>query len=468
MNRQIRPEAPFKLISIVGMIAFTLISGNKIASLPMYNLQDPAIIHTIYGTDKFYQHREKSGASIHISPFYQHTISASNQCGRKVPAGNIYGPWNMFALFYNDPRTASQRAKTPIFEQARTAMAGLKNADPSLLYSGRDYTVEKLHDPDRDDVGQYKEVKLDYEKMGLRLQLNYDFAFGLGFAARFGVADYSQKPEFIFQDNFLASAGATTAEGVQEDASAKVIFEKLMSDNTRNCIAKELCLNLCEQCDTDFEDIHISAYWHWPIGITHKDCDCQLTPYFSIGVWLPTGRETNTNEAFSIAFGNDGFTGVTVEASLGFEFPDILQMNAGVGVLFSSSRDLSCQRVPTSEFQTGFIPFETNITKDPGPIWYANLSFRAIEFIKHFSFNFDYIYTRHTKDDITLANKDCATVFKPEVLEKRSKWMAQVANAGLQYHLSEHCSFGFAVQGYIAGKYNYRTTTLLGSIMLEF
>ena len=468
MDRQIRLGAPIK-ISLLCLIIVALFGVNRITCLPMYNLQDPAIIHTIYGTDKFYHHREKSGPSIYISPFYQHTITASDQCGRKVPAGNIYGPWNMFAIFFNDPRTASQRAQTPIYEQARAAMAGLKDA--SGKYGGRDYTIEKQHDPDRDTVGQYKEVTLDYEKMGLRLQLNYDFACGLGFAARFGVADYSQKPDFVFQDGFLIEACVEPVPDMssfQQEPNAKTIFDRLMSDNTRNCIAKEFGLNLCEQCGTDIEDIHVSAYWHWPICIKHKDCNCRLTPYLSVGVWLPTGREMKDDEPFSIAFGNDGFTGVTVEASLGFEFPDILQLNAGVGVLFFSSRDLNCRRIPTSEFQVGFIPFETNITKDPGTIWYANLSFRAIEFIKHFSFNFDYVYTRHTGDNIKLANKDCNSLFKPEVLEKRSKWIAQIANAGLQYHLSEHCSFGFAVQGYIAGKYNYRPTTLLGSIMLEF
>ena len=138
--------------------------------------------------------------------------------------------------------------------------------------------------------------------------------------------------------------------------------------------------------------------------------------------------------------------------------------------MISSTEDRDGQRVPTSKYQVGLIPWTTTISQKPGTIWYANISFKADDFIKQFSFYFDYIFTEHLKDEITIksTNANQKTYFKPAVLEERSSWKAQQLNAGLKYDITKNCFIGVAVQGYISGEKTYRTTTFLGSLGLVF
>lgn len=494
---------------IVVAILLAVMTTFNCHTLPLYNIQDTQPFHTVKGTDKYYSALESSCIQLHISPYHQHAKSGRDFCGRKVPIGDIYGKWNMFAVFFGQngkPVGTTLPVNFTNLETSRVEIARLATTpanDPTLggkYASVANYTLEppKLasetidrFNPDRDIVGSYDSVFVRYERVGIRGQLNFNFKFGLGFGMRSGVADYKQKPEFNLSNSFRKEAGLSYTEinesGVVVDKepltetseppldkSARHILRNLMDDKTRNLIAKDLGLDLSEVRETKWEDSHVYMFWQHPFEVADKEGDfaCNIVPYISIGVWLPTGEERNSDKPFSIATGNDGFTMVTLDGALHFDFPKMLQASFGGGVMFSNERELSGQRVPTSQYQAGIIPWKTNIHKHPGLTWYLNASFKADDFISTLSFYFDWLYTRHLKDSITLRETDPArkTAFEVglPILERDSEWKNQQINAGFNYRVTPLLAFGFGLQSYISGVRVYRTTTLMGSVTLTF
>ncbi|MBX9830731.1 hypothetical protein K2X40_02155 [Candidatus Babeliales bacterium] len=492
MNLPNQKKSPF-LIVLIGSIIFI---NQYCLSLPMLNVQDPAIIHTIMGTDKYYKERKNGELNLHISPFYQHTASASqagsgNKTGNrnKVATGNMLGRWNMFALFYNDARPTG--VTTPTLQAARVVVNGLTGQNsgyanstistpPTVLF--KNFTLEQNFDLENgqiDEIGTYNEVHIEYEKLGLRGRFGYDFAFGLGIAIKAGVAAYKQVPAFALDsiiDDTLKNTPPPTESGASpvitiDQTFAKDLFDKLLSKSSMLLIAKELGLNLCEQRRTEPEDMHVSVYWTAPIKIKGADDNIfTVAPHISVGVWLPFGQEIDANQPFTISTGNDGFTGGTVEATISCDFPEMMQVSFGGGVAFYGSKELTGQRVPTSIYQVGIIPWTTTINRKPGAVWYVNASLKADNFVKDFSFYCDYVYTEHARDSIRVieANATRKAKFLPGELEKRSAWKIQNFNASLEYAMNQYCSLGVGVQGTIEGVRTYRPTTLLGSFIARF
>ena len=58
-----------------------LLNVTSLEATPQLSLYDPAVIHTVHGTDKFYKERNKAELTLHFVPFFQHTVTASQQVG---------------------------------------------------------------------------------------------------------------------------------------------------------------------------------------------------------------------------------------------------------------------------------------------------------------------------------------------------------------------------------------------------
>jgi hypothetical protein len=459
---------------ILLLVVFSVMSIHILETTPLLNIQDSAIIHTVYGTDKYLPSKRKSTLAIHLSPFFQHTATASNRLGTKVPAGNINGRWNMFAIYYNQPPPSV--ATLPNYTAGKIAAQNFTTGNLEML----DFTNEVNFNPDDPNalVGSYQAVAITYEKIGLRSQLSFDFGFGLGIVVKGGVATYKQIPTFTIDSNLqnILTPPATppATEALQNPpmiSPTQIFFNNFLSTRQRNLIAKDLGLDLYEQRKIDLEDLHVSLRWNVPFDIKEKgEHILTLAPYLSVGAWLPLAQTKDQNKAFSLSLGNDGFTGITAEGAFSFDFPEIIQISLGGGWAFYPGRDFTNYRVPTSEFQAGIIPWATNITKEPGALWYINASLKAMLFIPEFSCYFDYVYTEHLKDKITLkeSNSARAAFFLPQKLERESAWKIQNFTAGLKYDLSAYCSFGLAIQSTISSSRTYRPTTFLGSIIINF
>ena len=168
--------------------------------------------------------------------------------------------------------------------------------------------------------------------------------------------------------------------------------------------------------------------------------------------------------------GNDGHVGVTVEGSMNFDFIRMIQLSLGAGASFYESKKINNFRVPSSVYQSGIYPWKTKIERRPGPVWYANFSMKVHDFIDSFSFFFDYIYTQHNKDDITIRepDPDRAKFFHPEILEKVSRWKSNIIHAGINYSVTPGLEFGMSFNTHISGRRVYRTTAILGTMNFIF
>jgi len=195
-----------------------------------------------------------------------------------------------------------------------------------------------------------------------------------------------------------------------------------------------------------------------------------LIPYLSVGVWLPSGEKKDIDKAFTLPTGNDDFYGLTAEGAINVDFPDTMQLGFGGGVALYESKFLNNYRVPSSNNQYGIYPWKANIKKRPGAVWYVRASMKAEEFIEDFSFYVDFIHTQHLKDSITMRETDAArnAYFRPEALERDSKWRANVIHGGLNYHVSPGFEMGISFQAPISGSRVYKTTTILGTLSFIF
>ncbi len=494
----------FLMVPIVAIISLSCLAT------PLNNVFDTHPIYTVFGADKYYKERDKGEIRIQLSPFYQQTSTSRDKDGIKVANGDRLGLWNMFGIFYGrngsptakffDPTAHADRY--PNLSAAQTliatdAVTGTPiNTDPANEYhadksttSRTDLTLEQYFKPEKyKKFAYYSSVQTNYEKVGLRGQLNFDFGFGLGVSVKGGVVDIKNRPTFHFNSTFIEDRNGT------EKPEAKTIYYTLYDDPTRDVVLKDLNLDLSPFRKTAAEDIHMQLYWHIPFDLEDKagDVTAIIIPYFAVGCWFPTGYETDQNKPFSVPTGNDGYFGITADFSLGFDFPILpkngqtLQWNLGVGILAFNERELKDIRVPTAGtpatqggltdfktiYQCGLIPWKVNIDKRPGLVWHFSTSLKAENFIDGLSAYIDFVYSQHLKDSVKIKEMSATrkTAFENGVdtYKQWSSWKNQQIDFGLNYQVAEVLSIGGAVQAHISGVRVYRATTLLGSVTLAF
>lgn len=494
------------------------IFAHAVHATPLNNVFDTQPIYNAFGLDKFYKRRSISEARLTIAPFYQQTSTARDNKSKKVPAGNRLGQWNMLGVFFGpegapttlnfaDPVNANetykilraaQRSVQAITEQERTGSTVGDNRyrvgpedllpatpDTSVVYAGG-FTNEKNFNPS-DDTFVYADVYANYEKIGLRSQFNFDFCFGFGVAVKWGVVDVKQYPKnFVLEQQFLIDAGQSTPEtppknGDPAPADALALFNTFMDPLMRNRVAKDLGLDLTSYHKTDAEDIHVQAYWHFPVDFKDSAGDVGVTmvPYIAVGGWFPVSEKVSQDKPFAVPTGNDGRTGLTVDVSLAFDFPILprcdqtLQLAFGGGILMFDEKDRKDQRFPSSEFQNGLIPWKIALLNNhPGLTWYFNISGKSEEFIEGLSVYFDFIYTQHLRDRIILKDpnptRNAAFQNGYENYILKTSWKNQQINIGSNYRLANWISLGGAVQAHISGVRVYRSVTLLGNVVISF
>lgn len=471
-----------RFLHMLGMLSILWLSTNDVLkAVPQYNLYDPAIMHTTAGLNKFYKHREKAEFSLTLSPFYQHTSSASQQLGinqqngtsNKVPLGNRLGRWNMAALYFNPADAIPSNSPLAAAKTKIITAEGVVAAQSITYQTGQNFNLDGTNEAST--AATFAAVRATYERLGLRGQIGFDFAFGLGIGIKGGVIDYKQTPTFvpILPTVTAAASGSGTTSTIVPFANdpAKTISAQLTTQGQREAIAQQFNLDLSEQRLTTLEDTHVDLHWSIPVKCYDNDeFSFNLVPLLSVGVWVPTGQATDQNKAFSVPTGNDGFAGGTIDVGLNFDFPKMLQLGFGCGAAFFGTRTLNDQRVPTSPLQVGIIPWKTTIAKRPGALWYFNASLKAEQFDSGFSCYLDYIFTQHIKDSITLQEVNPARLaqFQKGVksMEDQSVWKAQHLNAGLKYNITSLCALSVGFQGYISGVRTYRLTTVMGSFSI--
>jgi len=282
-------------------------------------------------------------------------------------------------------------------------------------------------------------------------------------------------------EDLLARDIFNTTEGL-DHADAKAIYDALFIPSKYDGICKDLGIDNKSYKKTGAEDTHIQLYWQAPITFRDKDDDVALrvVPLFSVGVWAPTGSDLDQDKLFFVSSGNDGFVGLSLEGSLAFDFPVWPRRNAffqtafGAGVVIYPEKEFNDYRIPSSKYQVGIIPWKTRVEREPGITWYGNISAKGDNFIDGLSAFFDYMYTSHEKDNFKLLETNTARkeVFEKngsmQEMERRSSWINQQVNIGLEYQIVKNLAIGGAVQAHISGKRVLQTVTVLGGMTFTF
>lgn len=505
-----------KFFTISLLFVHLCVSVSVLAQPPVNNVVDTAMIHNIRGANPFYQAKtDQLRFTFDILPFYQHSSGAKPGCGKsfmccpsassntseeaqanccppkctpscrhkKVPEGDRLGRWNMIGLLQGTKAAPGGEISTecqPTLSTANTIVSGFSFFDGAVAFDNK-FTDST------ESFGHFS-VPVNYQKIGVRGRARLSLIGGFGLTARGGVARYKQVPCFIDKtcEAQAAKACPCDEDGQVQPTGVRFICSQIedvqkfmMTPEKRDQIMSEICLDIDCYCRTAFEDTHLQLDWAGSFDMYDQSNESQVTvqPYFAVGGWIPTGEESNPDIAFSLPTTNNGLWGVTIEGGLNFSFPGTVIIGFGGGATLFESRIQKCQRVPSSLTQSTLYPWKATIKREPGTSWNAHVDLASLNFSDGLSFYFNYIYSKHESDKITLPCKNCSEpdaqgnteqLFFPHKLEKESEWDSQMLHFALDYEITDQLFMGVSVQLPIAGRRIYKTSTIMGSIRFHF
>lgn len=464
------------LCSLLYGLTITFMAQSFLFATPQNNIFDPAPAHSPAGTDKFYNPIKEKTWSLSFSPFYAHTGTASVPGSGKTWGSNIHGKWNMGAIFFNPISTASS---LPSYNAAKINLAALSPITGGSTQYNTNYTDQNAYSPDNasTQAATFNFVPVNIEKIGLRGKCNFELPRGFGITIKGGAAETRQ----IIMGNFDTGS---LINDTYSNSNAQALYTNLMSAPALQKISRDVGINVSSFKKTGLEDVHVSLSWQIPFPMKEtgdseyadkEEVVLSLVPYLSVGTWIPLADHTDQSNPFSLPAGNNGHIGLTAEAALALDFPEMMQISIGGGAVFFAEKDFAQFRMPTHSAQIGFIPWTTSVTRRPGITWYLNASMKAENFVSkkdipNFSFYFDYIYTEHIKDSIILREPDNtkAALFLPSVVESRSAYRTQQMFGALHCAFTSNIGASIGAQGTISGARSYRPTTLIWSLNMKF
>lgn len=443
------------MITVLLCLAFLFVSQVTFAD-PAALYFDPGMMHEMYGVNRLPTEQEDWKFSLHLSPFYQHATGARDDRGKKVPIGDRLGKWAMLPILWGDMNAAPKAFTITNYATLYTLSYNSTNVGGGYSMS------ESGFEGDLDTDGDWS-VPIEYEKKGLRFELDASMMSGFGFTIKGGIVDYRQTPTFI---------NASTITAADNVYVHRFLTETLMTQTTREALlVTDLGYNLDPYETTAFEDTFFQFYWSNRFELEDKKGVhvATVSPYFGLGVWVPTGKKKDEDKAFSLPSGHDGFWGITLEGAINFEFPKTVLFNFGGSVTLFESKT-QCLRVPNHKYQSSFYPFKAKVRRTLGPSWNINCTMHANDILDGLSVYLEYLYSKHERDTITI--KDCDDVrrnsFLPQKLEQESIWRSQMVQLGFEYEMSPNLSFGACGQTHISGARVYKTHTIMGTMKFSF
>lgn len=469
------------------VIAFLLFSVQACAD-PGVLFFDPGMIHEAYGVNRFPKPEknedEEWSFNMHVSPFYQHASGARGPCGGKVSLGDRLGYWKMFPILWGVENGTPKEFNDDNYPNLKPLVDYAAD-----LGDGTAITEDSYEGP-QDTDGDWS-VAIDYEKLGSRFELDISMPSGFGLTIKGGVVDYRMCPTFTDKTRGESKKGAVGE-----------FLDVLMSPTVRDgMLEHDLCLCLDQYETTAFEDTFAQLYWSNRFACKNNKDELivNIAPYVGAGVWIPTGKKQDLNKAFSIPTGHDGFWGVNFEGAVNFEFPETITICVG-GCLTVFETKRQVRRVPTHCLQQGVYPFKTYVKRRFGTGWNVNASMYAHNIFEHLNVYFEYLYSKHERDTITLCdccdctgicddgcsgciggcgngccgsgcgiicNPTCETFF-PSKLEEDSLWKSQMMHLGFEYIASPCVKFGVAGQTHVSGARVFKTHTIMATASFVF
>lgn len=502
------------LRSVIQFCMFiTLIQHSGIQSISMMNRSDPYPVYTSNDPTDFlttsvrnhlksgYEEiRDRDHFTLSLSPFRQSadhaqtdkcvpdsTIVSNGQVCNQVLIGNIYGPWNMLALFYPE-----NNGNTAVQEYLLTAL-GIETpntcTDSEITCTCLDAIITpSLSDPDK-KFG-FLDVPVKYRKVGLRLEAEFLLGCDVGLQLQTGVANIRQGA--VFKDLTCTATGVacpvTDSQGTASyceiaywDCACKQIVMHDITSQVKK-IAAMLNQNACNFEETTAEDTRLRLFWRHAFPVNYSVSRAKqdwpryvIMPYITIDGIFPTSKTVCANYLFAVPDGNNGHFGGGVTAGFTIDFEETIAIGFEAGGTLFSKKTYCNFPLPTSWLQTGIYPHTGNVTVCPGSNWNVGVLLNAYHFLDRLSFYAQYMMVNHSADCFTInsinpvnGQTSAKSTILTNKLSQNSKFFASMVNVGLSYDISPNMALGFFWQAPCQRRQAYRSTTVMGSFILTY
>lgn len=264
----------------------------------------------------------------------------------------------------------------------------------------------------------------------------------------------------------------------------------------------------------DFEDTRAPLSYHVDTGCGDLCADTSycydytaflFIPFVSFNAALPTAKKQDRSKLFSLPFGNDGHTGIGMDAGFDFDFYETVEFGMEAGFMRWNCREIRADtdtdnvnalnplyppahrwftgfRLPSQPKQSGIFPFGTTVQRRPGTNYHFSLVLSAFRFLCNLSGFAQFVFISHAEDRLFIPNPTVnnpvinvagstlppVRLFRTDLAECRSKFESRVFNTGLNYEIGENFSLGLLVQWPVYQRNAYRSTTYMGSLRLIF
>ena len=370
----------------------------------------------------------------------------------------------------------------------------LYNATTNLLNTSPSILSQSVLDQDPVYFGAFS-VPLTYQKSGFRWELNFDFSENIGFLARGGFCQITQRaapavplsafapatqltnsslPSIYTGLNTYANArsSGTGSTGGIPVALAQGTFNEWVINNIDDLLdpTNGVNYNIQTFSQPGIEDIQLLGFYRHPLMIhpadPNKYASVMVTPYVMVGGSIPLAQVKDYSKLYALPFGNNGHGSVGGVAGVTFDFIDSIEFGFEFGATGFFAKTIEGLPVPNHELQRVLYPYRQDVTYSPGFNGQFAFIFNAYEFAHNTSFSFRYNYVQHMQDTITLLNN--SPYFFPYYLEETTPWSSQMFIASLVFEVQPSVYLSVAWQGALSQKNAYCSNTILGSLNFLF
>lgn len=341
---------------------------------------------------------------------------------------------------------------------------------------------------------------LTYQKAGFRWELNLDFTDDIGFVARGGLCQITQRvippkpisglapnPMENYNQNASASTGAppslygglnTVSNGSNYSNTgipvglAQATFNEWVANNMEDLFDPINGINLNYETfsQAGVEDIQILGFLRHAFPIHPSDPDkytsIVATPYAIFGGTIPIAPVQDYTKLYALPFGNNSHVSLGGVLGLTFDFIDSVEFGFEFGATYFLEKTIYSVPCPNHILQRVIYPYTQNLIVQPGFNGQFAFIFNAYEFAHNTSFSFRYNYVQHNPDNITLETP--SPYFLPSQLEIKSPWTSQMFVAALTFEIQPSIFMSIAWQGALSQRNAYCSNTILGSLNFQF
>lgn len=431
-----------------------------------------------------------------VSPFRQAATCGRNIDSNRAALGDLKGRWNMLALFNpfdgdGNENNAVQQALFDVLGFSQTELTTPCTSGGPTLYA---MLSTPSHRAPNEQFGFFS-VPIKYRKWGVRFETEFYLGYDIGLKIETGVCDIIQTASFVDQTcNALGRCCVTSCSDStqcnidQFGCSCKQIVIQQIMDQY-DLIAETLDLNVRNYNKRCAEDTRFALYWRriFPINQDREGWPYFLMmPFVEFEAIAPTGNIVNPSCLFALPGGNNGHTGLGFGAGLNFDFVETIEIGVQASMTEWLSRRYCNYPVPTNNFQQGLFPYKADLTLKPAANWTFAALMNAYHFLDRLSVWAQWVATYHGRDSFCDIELHPFVVHEqnqpypssppgqplPEVevskMECESRWSSHMVNVGLTYDISPNIALGFLWQTPVAQRNAYRSTTLMGSLIVTW